>query len=95
MNVRRGKNSDGIELAYFRCNGKDLCFHTSSIPGPDELEELAEFVVIAKDTVNKNKLDLLHVEWENGVAYRRGLAHIKISDWVELDNRVWKLIILG
>lgn len=95
LHVRRGKHSDGEDMPYLRCNGKDIFFRSSSIPGPDQLEEVAEFIVIGKDTIDKSQLALLHVEWEDGVAYRRGLVRLKISDWVELGNRVWKLIILG
>jgi hypothetical protein len=71
--------------------------------------ELFDFVVIGKSTENRDNrkpcngeiekdntlLAVLLVEWKNGVAYRKGLVHIQLSDWVALDNRVWKLIFLG
>lgn len=60
-------------------------------------EEFGEFVFIGIDNFvswDKNRIALLYVSWENGVAYRRGLVTINVSDWVELDNRVWKMITL-
>ncbi|KAG0624160.1 hypothetical protein M758_3G228400 [Ceratodon purpureus] len=87
-----------VDKPSLSCKGKvvpSLWSHEPlSHPGH---EEEAEFVVIGRESPKRkeDRLALLLVSWENGVAYRRGLVRIKISDWVELGNRVWKMIILG
>lgn len=61
-----------------------------SVPGH---METVDFVTIGGDC--QSTLAILLVEWKDGVAYRRGLATILGSQWVELDNREWKMICLG
>ena len=62
-------------------------------PGVDEQ---AEFVIISRFHLDhEDSLVALMVYWDSGVAYRCGSIGIKISDWVALNNRVWKPIVLG
>jgi len=51
-----------------------------------------EFVVIYKFGAH---LLALAVEWKNGVAYRIGILYVDEGDWIRLQNRVWKRVILG
>jgi hypothetical protein len=44
---------------------------------------------------NSHNVNALLVSWTNGVAYRRGLANIKESDWTQLRQRIWKPILLA
>ncbi|KAK6382834.1 hypothetical protein LTS17_003503 [Exophiala oligosperma] len=45
--------------------------------------------------VQRRHLDVLLVNIEDQVAYRRGLCHISESDWLRLGSRRWKPIFLG
>jgi hypothetical protein len=83
-------------------NGKVVPGFWSHIPLLDPGHgEPVEFVVIGRENAVRVEnysaptLAVLFVSWEDGVAYRRGMVNIKISDWILVDNRVWKLISLG
>jgi heterokaryon incompatibility protein (HET) len=54
--------------------------------------EHGSFIIIG---MNSHNVNALLVSWINGVAYRRGLANIKESDWTQLRQRVWKPIFLA
>ena len=53
-----------------------------------------DFVVVA-ERPEEDSLNLLAVEWQQGIAYRLGSVIIKKRDWLSLENREWKLVILG
>lgn len=52
-----------------------------------------EFVVVKRGKEDM-QFHVLLIEWENGVAYRQGVAIIAERYWEELETE-WKLIILG
>ena len=42
------------------------------------------------------KLILLAIEWKDGVAYRvTSTVVVKEVDWLQVENREWRLITLG
>jgi hypothetical protein len=55
-----------------------------------------DFVVIGSQKYEDEKeLLTLAVEWENGVAYRIGIAYIKERAWNNFEDKTWKQITLG
>jgi hypothetical protein len=65
-------------------------------------ESPPELIVVARfkqtRTASKNESDeirLLLITWKDGVAYRLGVVSICVPDWNQVDDKVWKLIILG
>ncbi|RYP26262.1 hypothetical protein DL767_008112 [Monosporascus sp. MG133] len=47
------------------------------------------------DHAKERTLHALVVEWRNGIAYRIGVATIQEYVWVQLENRVWRLVTLA
>ncbi|KAE8448913.1 hypothetical protein EG329_008709 [Mollisiaceae sp. DMI_Dod_QoI] len=57
---------------------------------------LIDFVIIGtQKNGNDKELFALAVQWEDGVAYRIGIAHIKESAWDKLKGKTWKQVTLG
>ncbi|KAF8134291.1 heterokaryon incompatibility protein-domain-containing protein [Boletus edulis] len=52
-----------------------------------------DFIVIAANL--HNMLTLLAIEWKDGVAYRVGQLKVPEAEWLEVENRQWRLITLG
>jgi len=92
-----GVNKLGFKKRFFSHNGKNLCrLVWNHQPAPDLGHgERAEFVLIGENDLLNRLMLLVINRKDTGVAYRRGLAEIKSSDWNKLDNRVWKMISLG
>jgi hypothetical protein len=44
---------------------------------------------------NSCYVNVLLVSWTDGIAYRRGIASVKESDWIRLRRRVWKPVFLA
>ena len=84
------------------CNGRVVPSSWSHVPQLDPGHDSpAEFIVIGRENATRDgnlsapTLAVLFVSREDGVAYRRGLVNIKVSDWMRVGSRVWKLISLG
>jgi hypothetical protein len=67
-----------------------------------DAESPTELIAIARlkqnGTASKNESDeirLLLITWKEGAAYRLGVVSIYVSDWNVVDDKVWKLIVLG
>ncbi|KAH0839439.1 heterokaryon incompatibility protein-domain-containing protein [Lanmaoa asiatica] len=56
-----------------------------------------DFIVVAAqlDPELISRLIMLAVEWKDGIAYRLGTTEIREKDWIQVENREWKLVILG
>lgn len=97
LQIGYGVNKLGFKKRFFSLSGKNLCrLVWKHQPAPDLGHgELAEFVLIGENDLLNRLILLVINRREAGVAYRRGLAEIKSSNWNKLDNRVWKMISLG
>ncbi|KAF9220603.1 HET-domain-containing protein [Gyrodon lividus] len=74
----------------------DPRFEQSSTSGDQEIV-FRDFIVVAArlDPELVCWLILLAVEWKDGVTYRLGTAEVREKDWIQVENREWKLVILG
>jgi hypothetical protein len=90
-------------IRYYRVQGPGAVSYTIS-PSPDSQpnsnsidyhSEIVhqDFVVVAAS--GPRELILLAIEWKNGVAYRIGRTVVEEAEWVRVENRQWRLIILG
>ena len=97
IKIRCSCNDESKELALeLICDEKIMKARWHQIPDFKEgQEELAEFVVTSIQESQEYSVYALLVSYEGDVAYRRGLIHVKPSEWLSLNHRVWKLVILG
>jgi len=78
-----------------------ICSLMTSLPSPfpqlQECGNLYEFIVISRDlTVFQPSLCImLTLQDERGIRYRQTVAQIDEHAWIALEDRIWKLVILG
>jgi hypothetical protein len=84
------------KLQFGDFDKNDFLWTLRHAESPTESMAVARFK--QKRTASKNESDeirLMLITWKEGVAYQIGVVGIYLSDWNLVDDKVWKLIVLG
>ncbi|KAF8445051.1 heterokaryon incompatibility protein-domain-containing protein [Boletus edulis BED1] len=66
----------------------------SGVYQPDQDKIVGQDMIVVAANL-PNMLTLLAIEWKDGVAYRVGRFQVPETEWLEVENRQWRLITLG